>query len=80
MRIAIGSDHRGVDLKQRAIKLITETGHTYQDFGTYNTEPVDYPDIAQKVSQIVEFVALAMLAWVNKISHYNVLWLDIPMD
>jgi len=28
-------------------------GHSYQDFGCYNTEPVDYPDIAQKVGEAV---------------------------
>ena len=53
MRIAIGSDHRGLNLKQFIIKLLTETGHSYQDFGCYTDEPVDYPDIAQQVAQAV---------------------------
>ncbi len=53
MRIAIGCDHRGVELKKTVIKLITEAGHTCEDFGSHNTEPVDYPDIAQKVAQAV---------------------------
>ena len=53
MRIAIGSDHWGPNLKQSIIELITDTGHSYQDFGCYDTDPVDYPDIAQKVGEAV---------------------------
>jgi ribose 5-phosphate isomerase B len=53
MRIAIGADHRGVELKQSIINLIAETGHSYEDFGSYTTEPVDYPDIARKVAKKV---------------------------
>ncbi len=53
MRIAIGCDHRGLELKQTVIKLITEAGHSYKDFGCYTTEPVDYPDIARKVAEAV---------------------------
>ena len=53
MRIAIGCDHRGLNLKQFIIKLITEAGHNYEDFGCYTTDPVDYPDIAQKVAEAV---------------------------
>ncbi len=53
MRIAIGCDHRGLELKQSIIKLITDAKHSYEDFGCYTTEPVDYPDIAQKVAEAV---------------------------
>ena len=53
MRIAIGSDHRGLELKQFIIKLITQAGHNYEDFGSYTTDSVDYPDIAQKVAEAV---------------------------
>ncbi len=53
MRIAIGVDHRGLNLKQAIIKLISDAGHSYEDFGTYTTDPVDYPDIAQKVAEAV---------------------------
>ena len=53
MRIAIGCDHRGLDLKQSIIKLVTQMGHSYEDFGCYTTDPVDYPDIAQKVAEAV---------------------------
>lgn len=53
MRIAIGCDHRGLNLKQSVIKLITKAGHSAEDFGCHTTDPVDYPDIAQKVAEAV---------------------------
>jgi ribose 5-phosphate isomerase B len=51
--IAVGCDHRGLNLKQKILSFITETGHSYEDFGCYNTTAVDYPDIAQKVAEAV---------------------------
>ena len=53
MRIAIGCDHRGINLKKTVIKLITDAGHSYEDFGAYTTDSVDYPDIAKKVAEAV---------------------------
>jgi len=53
VRIAIGCDHRGLNLKQFIIKLVTEAGHSYEDFGSYTTDSVDYPDIAKKVAEAV---------------------------
>ena len=53
MRIAIGCDHRGFELKQFVMKLIAQTGHSYEDFGSYTTDSVDYPDIAKKVAEVV---------------------------
>ena len=53
MRIAIGCDHRGLELKQFVIKLISEMGHSYEDFGCYTTDSVDYPDIAKKIAGAV---------------------------
>jgi ribose 5-phosphate isomerase B len=52
-RIAIGCDHRGFGLKERIISLLQSEGYSYQDFGCYSTEPVDYPDIARKVGAAV---------------------------
>jgi len=51
--IAIGCDHRGFALKERIMPFLQNAGHSYQDFGCYNTAPVDYPDIAQKVGEAV---------------------------
>lgn len=53
MHIAVGCDHRGLNLKRLVISIITEKGHTYQDFGSYDAASVDYPDIAQKVAESV---------------------------
>ena len=53
MRIAIGCDHRGLELKQTIMKLLTDSGHGYGDFGGYTTDPADYPDIAKKVGGVV---------------------------
>jgi len=50
MNIAIGCDHRGLDFKQLVIKIITDDGHSYQDFGSFTEDSVDYPDIARSVA------------------------------
>jgi ribose 5-phosphate isomerase B len=46
MRIAIGSDHRGYDIKQQIMAIAAELGHECIDFGTNDNNPVDYPDLA----------------------------------
>lgn len=53
MRIAIGSDHAGFALKQQIFTEITETSHSYEDFGCFDDGPVDYPDIARAVAEAV---------------------------
>lgn len=53
MRVAVGSDHRGLKLKADVIGLLGQMGYIYQDFGVYSEEPVDYPDIAEKVAHAV---------------------------
>ena len=53
MRVAIGCDHRGLDLKKKVIKVLADAGHTYKDFGAFSTDAVDYPDIAEKVGKAV---------------------------
>ncbi len=52
-RIAVGCDHRGFALKELIMPFLQNAGHSYQDFGCYSTDPVDYPDIAQKVGEAV---------------------------
>ena len=47
MRITIGCDHAGVDLKNEIIKSISKD-HDVFDVGTYSSDSVDYPDIAHK--------------------------------
>ena len=53
MRVAIGCDHRGLDLKQFIIKLVAEAGCASDDLGCYSTDSVDYPDVAGKVAGAV---------------------------
>jgi ribose 5-phosphate isomerase B len=53
MRIALGCDHRGRNLKRLVIDAITERGDDYQDFGSDDTAAVDYPDIARMVAEAV---------------------------
>jgi ribose 5-phosphate isomerase B len=53
MRIAIGADHAGYELKQHLIGLLTEWGHDVADLGTHSTESVDYPPICAAVGRAV---------------------------
>jgi len=53
MHIAIGNDHRGFKLKQVIVKILSDLGQSYQDFGSYDEESVDYPDIAKEVARAV---------------------------
>ncbi|HYW81021.1 MAG TPA: ribose 5-phosphate isomerase B [Thermoguttaceae bacterium] len=50
MRIAIGTDHRGFQIRSKVIELVQRLGHEVEDVGTYSGEAVDYPDIASAVS------------------------------
>ena len=53
MNIAVGCDHRGLAIKELVFKLLTETGHSFRDFGCDATAPVDYPDIAWQVGKSI---------------------------
>ncbi|HYL35985.1 MAG TPA: ribose 5-phosphate isomerase B [Bryobacteraceae bacterium] len=53
MRIAIGCDHAGFDLKALLAKFLRDRGEDVLDVGTHSSEPVDYPDFAAAVGQAV---------------------------
>jgi ribose 5-phosphate isomerase B len=53
MKIVIGSDHAGFELKELVREQIAKLGHEVQDVGAYNEEPSDYPDFAQKVGNVL---------------------------
>ncbi|MFW6125716.1 MAG: ribose 5-phosphate isomerase B [Chloroflexota bacterium] len=53
MRIAIGCDHRGLDLKNAIARLLAGEGHTCQDSGCHDSGSVDYPDFAADVARAV---------------------------
>ena len=51
--IAIGSDHGGFELKEHIKKHLEERSLEYKDFGCYDENSVDYPDIAEKVCNAI---------------------------
>ena len=53
LRIALGADHGGVDLKNAIAAHLKAAGHEVDDFGTNGSESVDYPDFANQVSRAV---------------------------
>ena len=53
MRVAIGSDHAGFVLKTQLAAYLEELQQQLVDVGTYNADPVDYPDFAEAVGKAV---------------------------
>ena len=53
MRIAIGSDHAGFELKQHLVGFLRAAGHDVDDQGTYSNESCDYPPICAGVGRTV---------------------------
>ncbi len=53
MKVALGSDHAGFELKQRAVEYVRSLGHEVSDLGTHSTAAVDYPDFAEAVALAV---------------------------
>lgn len=51
--IAIGCDHNGLELKNVITQLLREKGIEFEDYGTMTKDPVDYPDIAEKVASSI---------------------------
>lgn len=50
MKIAVGSDHAGFELKNYVVEWLKENGHDAVDMGPFSEESVDYPDYARKVA------------------------------
>ncbi len=53
MKIGIGSDHGGFDLKETIIEFLKEQEIDFVDYGTYSKDSVDYPDFGEKVGRAV---------------------------
>ncbi len=49
MRIAVGSDHRGYELKSQLRQWLADHGHEVVDVGTHDCQSVDYTDFAEQV-------------------------------
>lgn len=54
MKIAVGFDHAGFPLKEVVLNTVRAAGHEPIDFGANSSEPVDYPDYAEKVGRAVQ--------------------------
>jgi len=53
VRIALGADHGGVDLKDHLARRLSDLGHQVTDLGTHGGESVDYPDYAKQVAESI---------------------------
>lgn len=53
MKVAIASDHAGVDYKQRLVSILEDLGYQIKDYGPMNEDSVDYPDFAHPVAKSV---------------------------
>ena len=54
MKISIGCDHGGLELKNSIVEHLKELGHDVLDVGTYTNDSCDYPDFAHKAAELVE--------------------------
>jgi ribose 5-phosphate isomerase B len=53
MRVVLGSDHAGFEMKQNILAHVRAMGHEVIDVGTDSTAPVDYPDYAEAVGMAI---------------------------
>ncbi len=53
MKVAVGADHAGYQLKERVKQYLEKHGHTVLDMGTNSTESTDYPQYAFRVAEAV---------------------------
>jgi len=54
VKIVIGSDHGGFEMKEHVLTLLVAQGHEAEDVGCYSMDSVDYPEIAEKVCAAVQ--------------------------
>jgi len=53
MKIAIGADHAGFELKEEIKEFLKDKGYDVHDYGTYSEERADYPDYGHQVANSV---------------------------
>ncbi len=51
MRIVVGADHRGYEMKDEIAAVLKRVGHEVLDVGTHNADSVDYPDYARAIGE-----------------------------
>lgn len=54
MRVAVGFDHAGFSLRDSVLNAARAAGADVQDLGTFSSDPVDYPDYAEKVGRTLQ--------------------------
>ncbi|MCI5147686.1 MAG: ribose 5-phosphate isomerase B [Candidatus Electrothrix sp. AR3] len=54
MKIAVGSDHGGFELKELIVQFLQEMGQEVQSVGCHSVDSVDYPDFADKTCALVQ--------------------------
>jgi ribose 5-phosphate isomerase B len=54
MKLALAADHAGFLLKEQLLTFLRERGHDVLDLGTGSTDPVDYPDFAEKLGKTLQ--------------------------
>jgi ribose 5-phosphate isomerase B len=54
MKVAVAADHAGFPLKDLILEIVQQAGHETIDLGTFSTEPVDYPDFAEKIGRSIQ--------------------------
>lgn len=54
LKIAIGGDHAGFQLKESIKNQLETEGHFVEDFGPFSDQSVDYPDFVHPVARVVE--------------------------
>jgi len=54
VKIAVATDHAGFPLKAAVLEVVRAAGHEVLDLGTDSTEPVDYPDYAEKLGRAIQ--------------------------
>ena len=53
LKVAIGADHAGFELKEKIVEYLKAKNIEYKDFGTYSTDSCDYPKIGKEVAEEV---------------------------
>jgi RpiB/LacA/LacB family sugar-phosphate isomerase len=53
MRIVLGSDHAGFEMKQKILARVQSLGHQVLDVGTHDSSPTDYPDYAEALGMAI---------------------------
>jgi len=54
MKVAVACDHAGFPLKDVVLDAVRKSGHEPMDLGTHSTQPVDYPDLAEKLGRAIQ--------------------------